>query len=97
MEAENNDAANITAETVEAVYLLCMSSTTPGLIKGGIDDQERITQDSLRRKGASNLHRDFFCFDGSVFIIQLFFHEDLCHKISLEHFHEIIAYQNLTF
>ena len=86
MEAENNDAANITAETVEAVYLLCMSSTTPGLIRIVIDGQKRIMQDCLSIKRASNFHRDFFCFDGSVFIIQLFFHEDLCHKISLEHY-----------
>ena len=97
MEAENAAAAKIAAETVEAVDLPCLSSTTPGLIPRGIDGQERITQDCLRRKGASNLHRDFFCFDGSAFILQLFCHEALCHKISLETFHETLVYQNLTF
>ena len=59
MEAENYAAAKISAETVVAVDLPCLSSMTPGLIKRGIDGQERSTQDRLRRKGASNLHRDF--------------------------------------
>ena len=91
MEAENAAAAKIAAETMEAVDLPCLSSTTPWLIKRGIDGQERITQDCLRRKRASNLHRDFF-FDGSVFILQLFCHEAFCHKISLELFHEILDF-----
>ena len=96
METENAAAAKIDADTVEAVDLPCLSITTPGLIKRGIYSQERIWQDPLRRKGASNLHRDF-CFDASVFILQLFCHEYFCHKISLEIFHYILAYQNLTF
>ena len=32
----------------------------------------------------------------SVFILQLFCQEALCHKIRLENFHEILAYQHLT-
>ena len=96
VDAENATAANISADTVEEVNLPCLSITTPGLIKRGIYSQERIRQDHLRRKGASNLHRDF-CFDASVFILQLFCHEYFCHKISLENFHEILAYQNLNF
>ena len=76
MEAENAAAAKIAAETVEAVDLPCLSITTPGLIKRGIDDQERITQDSLRRKGASNLHNEFFvsmgvCIFFNCFVMKL--------------------------
>ena len=41
VKAEN--AAKIAAETVEVVDLPCLSSMTPGLIKIGIDGQERIT------------------------------------------------------
>ena len=43
VEAENAAAAKIAAETVEAVDLPCLSSTTPWLFKRGIDGQERIT------------------------------------------------------
>ena len=43
VEAENAAIAKIAAETVEAVDLPCLSSTTPGPIKRGIDGQERIT------------------------------------------------------
>ena len=53
VEAENAAAAKIAAETVETVDLPCLSSTTRGHIKRGIDGQERITWDRLRRKGAS--------------------------------------------
>ena len=56
---ETENAAKIAAETVEEVDLPFMSSTTPGLIRRGIDGQERITWDGSRRKGASNLHCDF--------------------------------------
>ena len=86
VEAGNAAAANIAVETVEAVDIPCLSSTTPGIIKRGIDGQERIIQDRLRRKGASNLHHELF-FDGSVFILQFFCHEAFCHKIGLEFFH----------
>ena len=48
------------AENAEAVDLPCLSRTTPGIILRGIDGQECIAQDRLRRKGASNFHRDFF-------------------------------------
>ena len=97
VEAENSASDKIAVETVEAMDLPCMYTTTPGIIKRRIDGQERITQDFLRRKGVSNLHRDFFVVDGSVFILQFFCHEALCHKISLETFNDILAYQNLTF
>ena len=43
VEAENYAAAKIAAETVEAVYLYCLSRITTVLIKGGIYVQERIT------------------------------------------------------
>ena len=60
MEAENSATAKIAVETVEAVGLPCLSSTTTGLIKRGIDGQEGIMEDCLWIKGASNLHIDFF-------------------------------------
>ena len=41
-ESENAAAANITAETVEAVYITCLSSTTIGLIRRVINGQELI-------------------------------------------------------
>ena len=43
MEAENDAVANIDAETMQAVDLPCLSSSTPGIVKRGIDGQERIT------------------------------------------------------
>ena len=79
VEAENAADAKIAADTVEAVDIPCLSSTTLGLIKRGIDGQEQITEDLLKRKGAGKFHRDFF-FDGIVFILQLFCHEAFCHK-----------------
>ena len=60
VEAENIAAANIAAETVEAVYLSCLSSTTTGLILRGIGVRELMMQDFLMRKSKSNFHRDFF-------------------------------------
>ena len=39
VEAENAAAAKIYADTVEAVDLLCLTSTTPGIIIRGIDVQ----------------------------------------------------------
>ena len=81
MESENAATAKISEETVEAVDLPCLSKTMSKLIKRVIGCQERITQDRFRRKGASNLHRDFS--HGSVFILQLFCHEYFCHKTSL--------------
>ena len=44
MEDENAAAAKIAAETVKAVDLPFMYSTTPGLIKRGIDGQERASR-----------------------------------------------------
>ena len=72
VEAENNAAVKIAAETVDTVDLTCISRTTPGLILRGIDGQERITHDILSIKGASNLHRECFCFDWSVFFFNCF-------------------------
>ena len=43
VEAEKSAADKFSLETVEAVDIPCMYSTTPGLIKRGIDRQERIT------------------------------------------------------
>ena len=43
VDSENAAAAKIAAETVEAVDLPCMSSTSSGLTKRGLDGQERIT------------------------------------------------------
>ena len=40
VEAENAAAAKIAVETVEAVDLPCMSSTSSGLTKRGLDGQE---------------------------------------------------------
>ena len=71
-DAENAAAAKIAAETVEAVDLPCLSSTTLGLIERGIDGQERITYDRLRRKGASYLHRDFFVLMGVCLFFNCF-------------------------
>ena len=59
LEAEIAAAAKISAQTVEAVDLPCISSMTPGLILRVIYGQGRIAQDCLRIKGASNLHREF--------------------------------------
>ena len=42
VEAGNAVAAKIAAETVEAVDLTCLSTTTTGIIKRGIYGQERI-------------------------------------------------------
>ena len=43
VEAGKVAAAKIDAETVEAVDLPCLSRTMPGIIKIGVDGQERIT------------------------------------------------------
>ena len=43
VEVENAAGDKIAAEAVEAVDLPCLSCTTPGPIKRGIDGQERIT------------------------------------------------------
>ena len=64
VEAENAAAAKIAAETVEKVDLPRLSRTMTGLVKRGIDGKERITEDHLRIKGASNLHREFFVLMG---------------------------------
>ena len=76
MEAENSAAAKIAAETVEEVDIPCLSRTTPRLTKRGIDDQERITQDYMRRKGEIDLHHDFFvsmvvCLFFNFFVMKL--------------------------
>ena len=72
MEAENSATDKIAAETVEAVDLPCLSRMTPGIIKIVIDGQDRITQDILRRKGAINLHHDFFVSMGVCLFFNFF-------------------------
>ena len=72
VEAKNTAASNIAAETVQEVDIPCLSRTTTGLIKMGIDGLERITQDCLRRKGVSNLHRDFFVLMGVCLLLNCF-------------------------
>ena len=72
LDAENAPASKIVAETVKALDLPCLSITTPGLILIGIYGQERITQDRLRGKGASNLHRDFFILMGVCLFFNCF-------------------------
>ena len=73
LEAENAAAAKISANTVEAVDLPCLSSTTPGIIPRGIDGQERIIHNRLRRKGASSLHRFFVLLMGVCILFYCFF------------------------
>ena len=72
LEAENAAAAKIAVETMEAAYLPCLYSTSPGLILRGIGGQECITQDRLRSKGASNFHRDFFVSTGVCLFFNYF-------------------------
>ena len=95
MESGNSAATKIDAENVDAVYLPCLSITTTGIVLREIYCQERITQDRLRRKGASNFHRDFFFLWECVYS-PIFFHGALCHKIGLEKICETLAHQNLT-
>ena len=77
LEAENAATAKISSETVEAVDITFLYSKTPNLILRVIDGQDRITQDRLRGKGASNLHCDFFvlmgvCLFFNCFVMKLY-------------------------
>ena len=72
MEDENDAAANIAAETMDAMNIPYISSTTPGIIKVGIDGQECMKQDILRRKEASNLNRIFFVLMGVCLFFNCF-------------------------